>query len=119
MPWTTLLLILATGGLLGTGCSGDAASEADLATADTVVTAEDMAFVDPPAALPAGTQLLGLDNRDRARHDITVDGIGTIAKAGGGGSDVGEVTLEPGTYTLYCDVGGHRDAGMEFTVTVR
>jgi uncharacterized cupredoxin-like copper-binding protein len=35
-----------------------------------------------------------------------------------GGSTTLEVTLEPGTYVLYCPIGGHRAAGMEITVQV-
>jgi plastocyanin len=32
--------------------------------------------------------------------------------------EVREVTLAPGTYIVYCSAGAHRQAGMEFEVTV-
>ena len=35
-----------------------------------------------------------------------------------GRKDEGSVDLQPGTYTLYCDIAGHEAAGMEATLTV-
>ncbi|MGH9015365.1 MAG: hypothetical protein ACRDZ1_15725 [Acidimicrobiia bacterium] len=38
---------------------------------------------------------------------------------GDGRRDTGKVQLEPGQYTVYCDIPGHRAAGEEATITVR
>jgi plastocyanin len=35
-----------------------------------------------------------------------------------GGSKTLKVTLKPGTYTFFCSVPGHRQAGMQGTLTV-
>ncbi|MBI2168014.1 MAG: cupredoxin domain-containing protein [Actinobacteria bacterium] len=35
-----------------------------------------------------------------------------------GDTDTEVIELGPGTYTFFCDVPGHRDAGMEGTLTV-
>jgi plastocyanin len=35
-----------------------------------------------------------------------------------GDEDTGTITLEPGTYRLYCDVPGHESAGMHAELTV-
>ena len=35
-----------------------------------------------------------------------------------GDTKTGNVTLKPGTYTIYCDIPGHEAAGMKATLTV-
>ena len=55
-------------------------------------------------------------------HDISIEGNGLdehgpVVK-NGGVSEV-KVTLKPGEYTFYCSVQGHREAGMEGTLTVK
>jgi uncharacterized cupredoxin-like copper-binding protein len=53
-------------------------------------------------------------------HDFTIDELGFHVAAGGGEqSEAGLTATEPGDYTYYCSVPGHRAAGMEGTLTVR
>jgi uncharacterized cupredoxin-like copper-binding protein len=47
-----------------------------------------------------------------------VDGF-KLDVAGKGDVDEGSVRLAPGTYTMYCDVAGHRQAGMHATIEVQ
>jgi plastocyanin len=39
-------------------------------------------------------------------------------EASSGESDELKANLKPGKYTIYCDIPGHREAGMEGTITV-
>ena len=88
----------------------------------TVVTASatEYAYELSTTTIPAGDVTFELTNNGSMSHDLVLEG------GPGGGTDViggGEtasftVTLEPGTYTLYCSVGNHRAQGMEVEITV-
>jgi plastocyanin len=55
-------------------------------------------------------------------HDFVFDGAypGFLLEAdGGGGAQSKKIDLKPGKYTFYCDIPGHRAAGMEGTLTVK
>lgn len=47
------------------------------------------------------------------------DGDEVVAAANRGETDRGGVSLAPSEYVFFCDVPGHREAGMEGTLVVR
>lgn len=73
-------------------------------------------------AAPAGEITVQLAAPDRMAHQFVVelDGQPDPVAVGldDGGVGVGTVELEAGTYTFYCGVPGHREAGMQGTLTV-
>lgn len=69
----------------------------------------------------AGTYVFEAVNRGTADHALEVEGEGVEGETetiGAGASARIEVTLEKGTYELYCPVGNHRDQGMVGKVVV-
>lgn len=53
-------------------------------------------------------------------HDLAVDGLGMVADVTGGETRVARLRIdEPGSYTFFCTLPGHRDGGMEGTLVVR
>jgi plastocyanin len=68
----------------------------------------------------AGSITIDFTNMSSVPHDVTIEGNG----ASGGTDQITDSTtsttvdLEPGTYTFFCSVDGHRAAGMEGTLTV-
>ena len=69
-----------------------------------------------------GRVKITMSNPSPLSHNVSIEGSGvdvegkTVPK--GGTSDVA-AALQPGTYTYYCSVPGHREAGMEGTLTVK
>jgi plastocyanin len=69
----------------------------------------------------AGTVAISFTNGSPIEHDVTVaKGASVIGKTPTfvGGSKTVTLTLKAGAYTFYCSVPGHRQAGMEGTLTV-
>lgn len=53
-------------------------------------------------------------------HDFVIDELDAhVAAEAGEAASGGFVAGEPGTYTYYCSVAGHREAGMEGELVVR
>jgi plastocyanin len=109
----------------GGGGNGGSGSEA-ARDADLQVLARDVEFDQDSYTLPAGTSAIAYVQEGAMVHTLLIEGPDgddvadfELEVTEDGEVDVGEVTLEPGTYTLYCDVPGHRQAGMEAELVVK
>lgn len=75
-----------------------------------------------PKELTAKEGRIEIRYRDEGQlaHHLLVDDVAEfkLSVDGEGDEDKGTIALETGTYMLYCDVPGHRAAGMEATLSV-
>ena len=69
----------------------------------------------------AGRVTISFSNPSSVPHAVEIEGNGveeeTETVTGGDAPPI-TVDLKPGTYTFYCPVGGHEQAGMKGTLTV-
>jgi plastocyanin len=83
----------------------------------------ELAFTSKSATAKAGSVTVEFDNPQTLPHDVRIEDA--QGKDVGGTEEITEgstsatVSLKPGTYTFYCSVPGHREAGMEGTLTVK
>lgn len=63
---------------------------------------------------------LAVTNSGTAVHDLTVEGedLATPALDAGDAAELDIGAVAPGTYTVFCSIPGHRESGMETTLTV-
>jgi uncharacterized cupredoxin-like copper-binding protein len=69
----------------------------------------------------AGKVTITMANMSPLEHNVTVALGSTVEGATPtfkGGAKTLTLNLKPGTYTFYCSVPGHRQGGMEGTLTV-
>jgi len=82
-----------------------------------------LAFTTSEATAKAGKVTVDFTNSSPVPHNVAIeDSSGeTIAETEvlAEGSDSTAANLKPGTYTYYCSVPGHRESGMEGTLTVK
>jgi nitrite reductase (NO-forming) len=65
-----------------------------------------------------GTISLTLKNLDAFAHDFVIDELGVKVPIGASATVKTSFDAKPGVYTFYCSIPGHREAGMEGTLTV-
>jgi uncharacterized cupredoxin-like copper-binding protein len=102
-----------------TGGGGGGGSTVDFSTPS----GSELAYNQKSASATAGSVTIDFDNMQAQQHDVKIeDSAGQEV----GGTDLissstatATVDLQPGTYTFFCSVPGHREAGMEGTLTVK
>jgi plastocyanin len=78
-----------------------------------------LAFQTKQASAPAGKLTVEMPNKSGTPHDIVIDAKGKGQIVQNGGVSKFSATFGPGKYTYYCSVPGHRQAGMQGTLTVK
>jgi uncharacterized cupredoxin-like copper-binding protein len=74
------------------------------------------------ATASAGTVTLNVSNDGGVTHALEIEGNGVEEETddiSAGQSAKLSVDLKPGTYEIYCPIDGHRDLGMEGSLTVQ
>lgn len=77
--------------------------------------------IDMPASIQAGPTTFQVTNQGDTTHGFEVEGLGLeeeIEQIPPGETRTLEVSLEPGTYRIYCPVADHSERGMEFPLKV-
>jgi plastocyanin len=142
------LLVLALAALTLTACGGGGDNESSSSTttgggaesnaaaegggeapAGSVVSIEaapgsEIAYTTDKATAKAGQVSIKFTNPQQLTHDVVVED--SQGKTVGETELIADTTttttipkLKPGSYTFYCSVPGHREAGMEGTLTVK
>jgi uncharacterized cupredoxin-like copper-binding protein len=92
--------------------------------AGTAVAATETEFKIDLATTPAkaGTYTFNSMNAGSFKHNITIDGPGagdvTTGNIDPGKTGTVTVTLQPGTYEIYCSIPTHKDKGMDMNITI-
>jgi plastocyanin len=82
-----------------------------------------LAFDQKDVSAKAGSVAISFDNKQPLQHDVKIEDSSGQELGGtdlvSSGTATATVDLQPGTYTFFCSVPGHREAGMEGTLTVK
>ena len=118
-------LVACGGGYGGGATTTQAGSGGGGATADLAAeSGKHIAYDTDSLGAKAGNITINFDNpNDEFKHDVCVEEEGG-KELGCSDAVIGEKTtldlknVKPGTYTFFCSVDGHRQAGMEGTLKV-
>ncbi len=83
----------------------------------------ELAYTTTKASAKAGEVTIDFNNPQSLTHDVAIEDssgkeVGKTELIGQGETST-TVNLKPGTYHYFCTVPGHREAGMEGTLTVK
>jgi len=124
--WTWLAALLAALALTLGACGGggdegdgDGDGGGDGGGTTLSVQGKEFEFIPSTLSAPADTQVtVELENTGTIEHDFTIDEANLTVLVPATETGTGSFELPAGTYTFYCSVPGHRESGMEGTLTV-
>ena len=103
----------------GGGAAAGGGSTVDISTPS----GSDLAFDQKTVSAKAGSVTIDFDNKEALSHDVKVEDSSGQELGGtdlvSSGTATATVDLQAGTYTFFCSVPGHREAGMQGTLTVK
>lgn len=108
-----------------TAATGSAMSPAAASGGAVKIAADpsQLAFTKTEITAPAGDDTISFDNPSSTDHNVQIEDADGNVIAGTDTISAGKTSttadLKPGTYTFYCSIPGHREAGMEGTITVK
>ncbi len=105
-----------------TACGGGSSTGGDVAGANVTVHAKDtLSFDKSSYSAPAGNVTIGYVDDGASPHTLRIEGQDQfkLAVNSHGQKVTGSINLAPGSYTIFCDIPGHRAAGMQATLTVK
>lgn len=120
------LVVVLSAGLTTLGASEDHEEEGEdisaLPADSTMLIEAGNFFLTPiPDIGPPGVIEFTYLNTEAGTHTLLIEedpSFTTLQIDGPDATDVGNAQLEAGTYTLFCDIPGHRQQGMETTITI-
>ena len=143
IKWTFAILAVTALAALGVAACGDDDDDGGDTTAAATTQAEttaggggagatvqvstppgsDLAYDQSELSASAGTVTIDFTNAQPISHDVKIEDssgqeIGGTDLVSDGTADA-TVDLQSGSYTFFCSVPGHREAGMEGTLTVK
>lgn len=93
------------------------------ATVDFEASPDAIAYTKTDVDAPAGSDTISFNNPASIPHDVVIEDAdgNQVAQTDTITDSTTETTadLQAGTYTFYCSVDGHREQGMEGTLTVK
>lgn len=115
------VLLAACGGGTQAGNSDDTGGDSAQGPVVAVTGTDGLAFQPEEVTASTGSVTFELTSEPSVAHTLAIEGVNSnepIVTAEAGQTATGTTTLEQGTYTFFCDVPGHREAGMEGTLIV-
>jgi uncharacterized cupredoxin-like copper-binding protein len=107
----------------GGGSGGSGGSGGESVVKIEAAEGSTLAYVQKEVKAKAGQVSIEFTNPQSLSHDVAVESssgeeVGATELVAGGKAVTTISDLKPGKYTFYCTVPGHREAGMEGTLTV-